>query len=131
MMQRQDSRPVNLSLWHFRFPPNAIASISHRISGVLLLMTLVIWLVWLNVGVLFPQSFAHNQAWLNSLSGKLFLSVFWLSLAFHWLAGLRHLLIEFCLNQRLTAFLRKEQAVWMLLGFWLAIASFSLVRIWL
>jgi succinate dehydrogenase / fumarate reductase cytochrome b subunit len=130
-MPRQDTRPVNLSLLHFRFPPNAILSISHRITGVLLVITLLSWLAWLNLSLFEADSLNRYQAWLSSWSGKLFLSVFWLALALHWLAGVRHLLIEFCLNSRLKAFLRTESAVWFLLGLWLALSVFALARIWL
>lgn len=131
MMPRQDSRPVNLSLWHFRFPPNAILSITHRISGVVLSTSLIAWLLWLNIAFVSAENLASNQAWLSSLSGQLFLSLFWASLAFHWLAGVRHLLIEFSINAGFSNFLRTEQAVWLVLGLWIALSSFSLARIWL
>ncbi|WP_052501489.1 succinate dehydrogenase, cytochrome b556 subunit [Thiomicrospira microaerophila] len=130
MMPRQDPRPVNLSLRHFRFPPNAILSISHRVTGVLLVATLLGWLVWLNLVMFEPSRLPSHQAWLLSGAGKVFLSLFWLALAFHWLAGLRHLLIEFCLNKRLTAFIRSESAVWLLLGLWFTLSLFALLRIW-
>ncbi|UQB41409.1 succinate dehydrogenase, cytochrome b556 subunit [Thiomicrospira microaerophila] len=131
MMPRQDSRPVNLSLWHFRFPANALLSISHRITGVLLVASLMLWLISLNLILLQPEQFSTYQAWLNNASGKLFLSLFWLALAFHWLAGLRHLLIEFAISLKLKTWLRSEQAVWFTLGLWIAIGGFSLIRIWL
>lgn len=131
MIPRTDKRPVNLSLWHFHFPLNALVSISHRISGVILILSLFIWLFLLNQMMLTPTEFSQHQAWLSSLSGQVFLSLFWLALWFHWLAGVRHLLIEFCLNNRIKTALRTQQAAIGSFSVWGMGALLILVRIWL
>lgn len=129
MMPRQDKRPVNLNLWHFRFPLNALTSISHRISGVFLIICLLIWLGWFHLVLLYPQDFADYQAWLSSWPGQLFVSVFWLALAFHWLAGVRHLLIEFLPLPSLKPALR--QNAWLVGVLWFGLAGLIIARVWL
>lgn len=131
MIPRTDKRPVNLSLWHFQFPLNALVSISHRISGVVLILTLFIWLFLLNQMLFVPDDFAKHQAWLSSIGGQIFLSLFWLALWFHWLAGIRHLLIEFCLNSRIKTALRTHQAALGNFILWGFGALLILARIWL
>lgn len=131
MIPRTDKRPVNLSLWHIHFPLNALVSISHRISGVVLILSLLVWLVMLNQMLFLADDFHQHQAWLSSLTGQVFLSLFWLALWFHWLAGVRHLLIEFCLNSRIKSALRTQHAAFGSFILWGLGALLILARIWL
>jgi succinate dehydrogenase / fumarate reductase cytochrome b subunit len=96
MMPRQDPRPVNLSLRHFHFPLNAWLSISHRLSGLLLVVGLLVGLVMLSHLLLQPKAFAFYQIWLSTHTAQILLLIFVLVVWFHWLAGLRFLLIDLC-----------------------------------
>lgn len=94
MYQHPGSRPVNLDIRAFRFPLNAYLSILHRITGVLLVLVLSAGLIWFNCLILWPQDFALTVAWMDTWLGQLLLFSLCSALWFHWLAGLRHLLLE-------------------------------------
>lgn len=128
MMPKTDPRPVYLNLFQFRFPPNALLSISHRISGVVLIVSLCIWLGLLNLMVFFPQS--DHQAWLSSWSGQVFIWGFWSALALHWLAGARHLFIEFCINPRFKQLARTNHAALLMFAVWLATTAWIGWEVW-
>jgi succinate dehydrogenase / fumarate reductase cytochrome b subunit len=93
-MDTSKPTPKYLNLLEIRLPPGAVASIAHRVSGVLMFLAipLVAWL--------FAQSLAGETgfqtalAHLRSLPGKaVSLLLFW-SLSHHLLAGVRHLLLD-------------------------------------
>lgn len=94
MYQHPGNRPVNLDLRSFRFPLNAYISILHRITGVMLIMGFLVGLVWLNWLILTPEDFEDAIGYFDGFIGQLFLFGLLGSLWYHWLAGLRHLLIE-------------------------------------
>jgi len=86
-----DHRPMHLNLLQIHFYPNAIISISHRISGALLAVCLLGWLMLANLSVFGGIS---SQEITQTLAGKLLILLTFLSLFFHWLAGIRHLIID-------------------------------------
>lgn len=94
MYQHPGKRPVYINLAAFRFPLNAYVSILHRITGVLLSLGIMAGLIWLNWAILRPESFTESLALLQHPISKILISGFLVSLWFHWLSGLRHLLIE-------------------------------------
>lgn len=102
MYHHPGNKPVYLSLRAFRFPLNAILSILHRISGVFVLMSLILGLVWLNLLLLQPESYQQTWAWLSHPLGKIVSISGLLGLSFHWLTGVRHLLMEHDVAQLLT-----------------------------
>ncbi|MDP1596657.1 MAG: succinate dehydrogenase, cytochrome b556 subunit [Methylotenera sp.] len=84
-------RPKNLNLFTIRLPVNAIISIMHRMSGMLLFLTLpaVVWALSQSV-----QSEASYIALVDMLQHwlvKLFLIAFSCTFFHHFYAGLRHL----------------------------------------
>lgn len=86
------NRPKNLNLLTIRLPINAVVSILHRASGVLLFLALPLLLLALNASVKSPESYAALAALLNTWLLKVVL--IGLSWAFfhHFYAGIRHLL---------------------------------------
>ncbi len=92
--KKPDTRPVNLNLLKIRQPITAIASIGHRISGVLLFLSIpfVIWM--LERSLQGPQGFAEITAFFdNSLIKILALLLAW-SAAHHFFAGIRFMLLD-------------------------------------
>ena len=88
-------RPVNLDLTKFHFPPMAIVSICHRISGILLFLFLPLMFYLLYQATLSPAAFLHVQQLVNNNYWLKFLV--WLMLAsiiFHLFAGIRHLAMD-------------------------------------
>ena len=94
-------RPVNLDLGSMKFPPMAIASILHRISGVVLFILLPVMIYLL--GQSLQSEIAFNQLKMNLTSPcyKLVLWGFSAALAYHILAGLRHIIIDLGFGEHL------------------------------
>ncbi len=96
-------RPVNLDLGTLKFPVMAIASILHRISGMVLFLLLPLMLYFLQLSLDSPQSFADLQILFASPLIKILLWVFCSALIYHLLAGIRHLLMDLGLGEHLPA----------------------------
>jgi succinate dehydrogenase / fumarate reductase cytochrome b subunit len=95
MSARQHERPVYLSLTQFRFPVTAIASVAHRITGMILFVG-VAYLLWLlDVALASPTGFAQAAATLEAPFAKLVLWAVLVMLGYHVFAGLKHLLMDF------------------------------------
>lgn len=87
-------RPVFLDLWRIRLPITGWASILHRISGVLLVLTVPYAAYLLDLSLRGPEGFAAAQAILGSVPARLVLLILAWSLAHHLLAGVRFLLLD-------------------------------------
>jgi succinate dehydrogenase / fumarate reductase cytochrome b subunit len=86
--------PKFLNLIHIRFPIGAIASIGHRISGVLLLINLPLLALTLERSLSSGAAFESLcKAVDNPWWGLLLLVLVWAA-AQHALAGVRHLLMD-------------------------------------
>ncbi len=88
------NRPVNLDLTTIHFPPAAIASILHRISGVILflLIPLALWLLQLSLAS--PDDFDTVQGYFSTFWIKFIVWAGLTGLIYHLLAGIRHLLMD-------------------------------------
>jgi succinate dehydrogenase / fumarate reductase cytochrome b subunit len=88
-------RPVYLSLTQFKWPLAAIASITHRITGVLLFAAMA-YLVWLLGAALeSPAGFERAAGILAAPLPKLIMLVVLAALAYHLFAGIKHLVMDF------------------------------------
>ena len=87
-------RPVNLDLNTIKFPPSAISSILHRVTGVAMFFALlfVIW-AWA-VSVQSPEGFANVQAIMDGFFGKFVAIGTASALTYHILGGLRHVVMD-------------------------------------
>lgn len=87
-------RPVNLELNTIKFPPAAVSSILHRVTGVAMFFALlfVIW-AWA-VSVSSPEGFANVQAIMDGICGKLIAIGTASALTYHILGGLRHVVMD-------------------------------------
>lgn len=90
----KDSRPVNLNLTTIRFPLAAIASILHRISGVFLFAGIAGLLYLLDLSLESPAGFALVQTILEGVLAKFLLWAVLSALAYHFVAGCKHLLMD-------------------------------------
>ena len=93
-------RLVFLDLRLIRFPRTAIASILHRIAGVLLFL-LIPLLLWALQTSLNSAGFACIQAYLVHPFAKVFLWLIGLPMIYHVIAGIRHLLMDIGLGESL------------------------------
>ncbi|AHE98453.1 succinate dehydrogenase, cytochrome b556 subunit [Thioalkalivibrio paradoxus] len=106
-------RPIFLDLRRIRLPVNALVSILHRVTGVLLIvsMPLVLWLF--AVSLADPEGFERAVGILRHPLGLLLLlGWFWL-LAHHFFVGLRFLLLEFGVGETREA---SRATAWWALG---------------
>ncbi len=90
----KQKRPINLDLGTMKFPPMAIASILHRISGVLMAFLLPILLYLLDLSLANETSFKGVQLSIANPYWKLLLWTFVAALIYHLLAGIRHLIMD-------------------------------------
>ena len=83
--------PLSPHLQIYRWHISSLLSITHRISGVINLLALILiffWLIFLSSGENNYESFLLI---INSFIGKLILIGFTWSMTFHLLSGIRHL----------------------------------------
>lgn len=116
-------RPVYLSLTQFRWPFAAIASITHRVTGVALFAG-VGYLLWLlSVALESPEGFATAGALLAAPLPKLVLLAVLAALVYHILAGFKHLVMDFHLWDNLEAARRSSVAVFVLTAILVVLAG--------
>lgn len=87
----QVERPLSPHLQVYRLPLTAIASITHRITGVGLGFGTVLLAWWLIAAASGPDAYAGFQWFIGSIVGLILLFGFTWALMFHLLNGLRHL----------------------------------------
>jgi len=87
-------RPVFLTLWQIHLPATGLVSILHRFSGLLLALSIPAAAIALAFSLSGPSGFATVAAILDHWSMKLLLILLAWSLAHHFFAGLRHLLLD-------------------------------------
>jgi succinate dehydrogenase / fumarate reductase cytochrome b subunit len=123
----KNQRPKNLNLFTIRFPIPAIVSILHRISGVILFLLIPFTLWVLQLSLSSEQSFDDIHQRLTTSSCAKF--IIWASLSafvYHFVAGIRHLLMEAQIGDelksgRLSALLTMMISIFLiiLMGIWL------------
>ena len=108
-------RPVNLALGSLKYPPMAIASILHRISGLVLFLLLPLMLYFLSLSLSSEASFLQMKTLLMGVYCKMFVFAFGAAWIYHLLAGIRHLLMDMGIGESLVA-ARRGAVLMMLLS---------------
>jgi succinate dehydrogenase / fumarate reductase cytochrome b subunit len=116
-------RPVYLSLTGFRWPVTAIASITHRITGVGLFGAIAYLLWLLGLALDSPAGFARAVEVLEAPFAKLVMLAVLAALAYHFFAGIKHLVMDFHLWDSLEAGRRSSVSVFALTGIATALAG--------
>ena len=94
-MDRPTTRlPVFLNLAQIRFPIGAIASIAHRVAGVLLFIALPVVALMLDASLRTEAGFVAVRDLLSSPLWIATAAVLLWALVHHLLAGVRHLLMD-------------------------------------
>jgi succinate dehydrogenase / fumarate reductase cytochrome b subunit len=105
-------RPVNLDLGSIKFPPMAIASILHRMSGIVLFLCLPIMLCFLQQSLASEASFLHLKNLIMTCAWyKLLIWAFSAAWLYHLLAGVRHLLMDMGMGETVGAARRSAWTV--------------------
>lgn len=95
------NRPVNLDLSTIKLPITAYVSILHRISGVVMLVGILILLWMLDLSLASAEGFAFLQEVLESSIAKLILWGVLSALAYHFAAGIKHLIMDLGVGETL------------------------------
>ena len=93
-MTRQPPAPVYLNLLRIRFPVGAVTSIAHRVSGLLLFISLPLFIYLLDLSLQGPEGYAEAIAILSNCWLRLGSAAIAWSLFHHLLSGIRFLLID-------------------------------------
>ena len=83
--------PLSPHLQIYRWHISSLLSITHRISGVINLLALILIFFWILVLSLGESNYELFLLTINSFFGKLILIGFTWSMSFHILSGIRHL----------------------------------------
>ncbi len=90
----KDKRPVNLDISTIRLPIAAFASITHRISGVIVFLGIAGLLCLLDVSLTSEEDFNSVRTAALSPLVRLLLWGVLSALAYHLVAGVKHLLLD-------------------------------------
>ena len=93
-MAISSDRPVNLDLTTFRFPITAVASILHRVSGVILFFGSFILMALLDMSLYNEAGFADALALLDNGFVAFIVWGVLAALAYHFAAGVKHLFMD-------------------------------------
>ena len=99
----QTDRPVNLNLFKMSWPLAAITSITHRITGVILFVGIAFGLYALNIALASPAGFDEAAVLVQQPLAKFILFGLLLALVYHFVAGVKHLLLDFHMGDSLEA----------------------------
>lgn len=119
-------RPVNLNLASLSYPPMAIASILHRISGLVLFLLLPIMLCFLHSSLESPSAFNALQTTLAQPFYKVILWIFSSALLYHLFAGIRHLIMDLGFGESLNS--AKRSALFVII---LSILTVICLGVWI
>ncbi|GGI88958.1 succinate dehydrogenase, cytochrome b556 subunit [Legionella impletisoli] len=122
----KQKRPVNLDLMSLKYPPMAIASILHRLSGIVLFLLSPALLYLLSLSLHSRTSFEHMKHLIAAPFNKFLLWVFAAALAYHLLAGIRHMIMDLGFAEGLPTGRRTA-----LLVILLAIFAMIILGIWI
>ncbi|WP_218310685.1 succinate dehydrogenase, cytochrome b556 subunit [Alteromonas antoniana] len=120
-------RPVNLELNTIKFPPSAISSILHRVTGVAMFFALlfVIW-AWA-VSLSSADGFASVQSMMDGIIGKLVAIGTASALTYHMLGGIRHGIMDMGYWEELESGNLSAKIV---IGLWIVLTIVLGVALW-
>ena len=96
-----NKRPVNLDLFTIKQPLPAIASILHRISGLIVFVGIALLMYVLDKTLASEEGFIAVQSFLDGTFVKLILWGVLSALVYHLVAGFKHLLMDMGIGETL------------------------------
>ncbi|MDV5170635.1 succinate dehydrogenase cytochrome b556 subunit [Photobacterium rosenbergii] len=115
-MKVNKPRPVNLDLQTIRFPLTAIASILHRVSGVITFVAVAILLWLLGLSLSSPEGFASAAAIVDSFFVKLVLWGILTALFYHIVVGVRHLIMDMGYFEEMESGIKSAKVSFVIVG---------------
>ena len=92
---KKRERPINLNLLAFSFPLPALASIAHRVTGVMLFVGMAFLLYGLSLALESEAGLAQAKLLLTYPLGKFIAWGILTMVGYHFVAGIKHLLMDF------------------------------------
>ena len=89
------NNPLSPHLQIYKWHISSLLSITHRISGIINLLALIVIFFWLIILTLGENKYESFLLVMNSFFGKFMLIGFTWSMSFHLLSGIRHLAWDF------------------------------------
>lgn len=96
-----DKRPVNLNITSFQWPITAVASGAHRLSGFAIFFAIPFVLWALQESVSSQESFDSLNVLLSGIGAKLILWMILAGLIYHFVAGIKHLIMDVGIGESL------------------------------
>ncbi len=120
-------RPVNLDIGTIRLPITSYVSILHRVSGVILFFALAIFLWMLEGSLASEQSFNELGAMLANPICQFIIWGSLAALAYHAIAGIRHLIMDFGVGE--DSFYAGRNSAWAAVV--LSVVAIALLTWWI
>lgn len=101
---KQNSRPINVGigdLASFKWPITALSSITHRVAGVVLFIGVAFMLYALDLSLSSEEGFNELKEMMTSPVGKLITWGLLSALAYHFVAGIKHLVMDMGVGETL------------------------------
>ncbi len=120
-------RPVNLALNTIKFPPSAISSILHRVTGVAMFFALLFVIGAWAVSLSSAQGFADVQMVMDGIIGKIIALGTISALIYHILGGIRHGIMDLGYWEELESGNLSAQII---IGLWVVLTIVTGVALW-
>ncbi|BCU56415.1 succinate dehydrogenase cytochrome b556 subunit [Enterobacter kobei] len=121
-------RPVNLDLTTIRFPVTAIASILHRVSGVITFVAVGILLWLLGLSLSSPEGFQSAADIMDGFFAKFIMWGILTALAYHAVGGIRHALMD--VGYLEETFEAGKRSAWVAIGITVVLSILAGVLVW-
>ncbi|BDX06861.1 succinate dehydrogenase, cytochrome b556 subunit [Planctobacterium marinum] len=120
-------RPVNLELNTISFPPSALVSILHRVTGVALFFALLLVIGAWACSLTSPEGFANVSELMSGVIGKLLVIGTVSALTYHILGGVRHMFMDMGHFEELES---GNNSAKFIIGLWVVLTAVMGVMIW-
>ena len=120
-------RPVNLELNTISFPPSALSSILHRITGVALFFALLLVIAAWAVSLQSAEGYSAVSEIMNGVIGKLLALGTISALTYHILGGVRHMFMDLGHFEELES---GNNSAKFIIGLWVVLTLVIGVVIW-
>ena len=111
MTDSEKRRPVFFNLMQIQMPVGALTSITHRVTGIFLAISVPFGIYLLDLSLKGPQSYAQVISLFDKLTFRAATIFFVWVLTHHLLAGIRHLLSDIDIGSQLPAARRSAWVV--------------------